>query len=224
MPLITRYSVKRVPEAPPLSDPRNFIWSLAEVVGVENFRPESSNHHPYTRVRLLHDGFVIYGLFEVTDRYVRCVRTKYGDDVYKDSCVEFFLRPSPSRGYFNFEFNCGGAFLSSYIRDPARVPGGFKDFERLGASRIRSVRVFASLPGTVDPEMPEPIDWWLAFSIPIGIFEEFVGPIGELRGQEWHGNFYKCADESSHPHWASWAPVDELNFHLPRCFGAIAFE
>jgi hypothetical protein len=40
--------------------------------------------------------------------------------------------------------------------------------------------------------------------------------------------FVRCvrtdyAEENSHPHWAAWAPVDEFNFHLPRCFGELRF-
>ncbi|MEW6117215.1 MAG: carbohydrate-binding family 9-like protein, partial [Nitrospirota bacterium] len=42
--------------------------------------------------------------------------------------------------------------------------------------------------------------------------------------REWRANFYKCGDATSHPHWASWAPVEALNFHLPHCFGTICFE
>ena len=42
-------------------------------------------------------------------------------------------------------------------------------------------------------------------------------------GQVWRGNFFKCAEDISHPHWAAWSPVDEFNFHLPRCFGTIQF-
>jgi len=36
------------------------------------------------------------------------------------------------------------------------------------------------------------------------------------------GNFFKCGDETSHPHWASWSPIsEELNFHRPETFGSI---
>ena len=52
----------------------------------------------------------------------------------------------------------------------------------------------------------------------------YSGPLGTLAGRAWRANFYKCGDQTSHPHWAAWSPVDELNFHLPRCFGTIAFE
>jgi hypothetical protein len=43
------------------------------------------------------------------------------------------------------------------------------------------------------------------------------------KGNLWRANFYKCGDDTSHPHWAAWSPVDELNFHLPRCFGRLGF-
>ena len=37
-------------------------------------------------------------------------------------------------------------------------------------------------------------------------------------------NFFKCADDSSHPHWASWAPIGEaLNFHQPQYFAPLRF-
>jgi len=43
------------------------------------------------------------------------------DEVWKDSCVEFFIQPRPDAGYFNLEMNAGGAHLCCYIEDPARV-------------------------------------------------------------------------------------------------------
>jgi hypothetical protein len=46
-----------------------------------------------------------------------------------------------------------------------------------------------------------------------------------LSGQAWRGNFYKCGDETSHPHWGMWAPIREgFTFHQPRFFGTLHFE
>jgi hypothetical protein len=42
-------------------------------------------------------------------------------------------------------------------------------------------------------------------------------------GKSGAATFLKCAAEVSHPHWAAWSPTDELNFHLPRCFGELTF-
>jgi hypothetical protein len=160
----------------------------------------------------------------VKDRFVRCTRTNYGDEVWKDSCVEFFVQPKPDRGYFNFEFNCGGAFLCCHITDPTRTKDGFKKFQKIPSDFGNKIKVRSTLPLRTAPEITRQVDWSLQFSIPFAVLENFVGALGEVCGQTWHGNFFKCAEEVSHPHWASWSPVDEFNFHLPRCFGTIHFE
>lgn len=214
------YLVRKTQTVPALHDAG---WQTAEVLEIKNFRPESSAHHPQTSVRLLYEERGIHGRFDVRDQFVRCVRANYMDEVWKDSCVEFFIRPKPDKGYFNFEFNSGGAFLCCYIVDWTRTPDGFKEFVRVPQSLVENVKVTSTLPKIVDPEITEPVNWSLQFFIPFSLLEEFVGPIGAVSGQSWTGNFFKCAEENSHPHWASWSPVDEFNFHLPRCFGGIQF-
>ncbi|MEO5802641.1 MAG: carbohydrate-binding family 9-like protein [Verrucomicrobiota bacterium] len=199
-------------------------WKHAESLEIKHFRKESGRHRPRTFVRLLYDLDGIHGVFKVQDRFVRCTRTRYGDEVWKDSCVEFFFQPKSDKGYFNFEFNCGGAFLSCYITNPERIPGGFKDFTKIPFELGRRIRVRSSLAPVTTPEISEPIDWTLQFYIPFSLLEPFVGPLGKINEQECRGNFFKCAEENSHPHWASWSPVDEFNFHRPRCFGTIQFE
>jgi hypothetical protein len=196
-------------------------WKTAQMAQLEYFRPEGSAHRPRTRFRLVHGSAGLRGIFEVQDQFVRSVRTNYMDEVWKDSCVEFFIQPRRDAGYFNLEMNAGGAHLCCYIEDPARVPGGFRKFTRLPAEIGRSIQVKSSLPKTIDPENTRPVRWQLNFFVPLSVFEGYVGVLGNVRGQEWRGNFYKCADDGSHPHWGSWAPVDEFNFHLPRCFGRI---
>jgi hypothetical protein len=154
---------------------------------------------------------------------VRCARTNYFDEVWKDSCVEFFAQPKAGRGYFNFEFNCGGAFLCSHIVNPERTPNGFKEFTKLPASIGQTIQARSSLPRRIEAEIAEPVMWTLQFFIPFALFAHYIGALGDVSGQVWRGNFFKCADGSSHPHWASWSPVAKLNFHLPECFGRIAF-
>jgi hypothetical protein len=198
-------------------------WATAEPLEIAHFRPEGSNHRPRVRARLLHDGATLSGLFRVEDRHVRSVHTRFGEPVYQDSCVEIFLQPKAGRGYLNFEMNAGGALLASHVTDHRRTPEGFAAFTRLTEEDGRQVAVRSSLPPVVEPEIEGPVDWQLAFSIPATLLEKYVGPIGPLAGQEWRANLYKCGDRTSHPHWASWSPVDALNFHLPHCFGTLRF-
>jgi hypothetical protein len=181
-------------------------------------------HRPLTLARLLYDAQGLHGQFQVEDRFVRCVRTEYGSDVWKDSCVEFFVEPKPGRGYFNFEFNSGGAFLVNHIVDPTRTADGFKELVRIPESVAEAVRVRASLPPVSEPEIAEAIPWTLEFFIPFKLMAIYVGALGAVAGQMWRGNFYKCAEDNSHPHWAAWSPVDEFNFHRPDCFGELRFD
>lgn len=200
-------------------------WASANTLEVALFHAKSSSHRPRTRVRLLHDDAHIYLIFQVKDRFVRSVHVNYQDPVCQDSCVEFFVEPLPGKGYFNFEFNAGGTMLLSHILDATPAPGGFKDFSMVKPEVGRKVKVFHSLPRVVDPEMTNPVVWTLEASIPVSIFDaclkETVPP---LAGRTWRANFYKCGDKTSHPHWASWAQIEEkLAFHVPHRFAPISF-
>ncbi|MGW8258023.1 MAG: carbohydrate-binding family 9-like protein, partial [Thermoguttaceae bacterium] len=166
----------------------------------------------------------LYLRFHVEDRYVICTHSKFQDPVCQDSCVEFFVQPRPSAGYFNFEINCGGTLHSAYIEDPRRTPDGFARFKLLSAEDGRRVLIAHSMSKLVSPEKPGPVIWQIGCKIPLAVLETYVGPLGPLPGQVWRGNFFKCADKSSHPHWASWAPIGEkLNFHQPKYFAPLRF-
>ena len=199
-------------------------WADADVAQVACFREESSDHRPETTVRLMHSTDGIHGLFRVKDRFVRAVQTEYMSSVCGDSCVEWFVRPRADCGYFNFEFNCGGALLCSYITDPSRVENGFKEWLALPREDGEMVIISHSMPDVVEPEIDQLTEWWLSFFVPFGVMEKYVGALGAVSGQVWRANMYKCGDKTSHPHWASWNPVGELNFHAPQFFGSLVME
>jgi hypothetical protein len=214
-------------EAPPelRGDWDGPTWHRVPALDVASFRPEGSTHRPRTRCKLLYGPEAIYGLFRVDDRYVRCVHTRFQDPVYQDSCVEFFVQPRGARGYFNFEFNCGGAMLASYVLDPTRLEGGgLKEAIPLGPEADRLVRRYHDLPAVIEPEWQEAVIWHLEWVLPFAVLAPYAGPLDPPAGQAWRANAYKCGDVTSHPHWASWAPVDALNFHLPAQFGTLHFE
>jgi hypothetical protein len=198
-------------------------WAKATPLEIAHFRPEGSDHRPRTSARLLHDGESLRGIFRVEDRYVVCTHTGFQDPVYEDSCVEIFLQPKAGAGYLNFEFGAGGALLASHVTDHRKGPGGLAAFTRLTPEEGRRVAVRSSLPPVVLPEIGEPVTWELSFALPLDVLEGHLGPLGPLTGQSWRANLFKCADRSSHPHWASWQPLVARNFHLPDCFGVLRF-
>ena len=155
---------------------------------------------------------------------MRSVRTGFQSEVWKDSCVEWFVQPKPDKGYFNFEMNAGGALRVSYVEDAARINGGIRKSTLLTADLCSVIAICHSLPKMVDPETADPVEWTIGISVPLPVLECHVGRIGDCSGQRWRANFNKCADETSHPHWATWNPVPEKNFHRPQDFGEIVFE
>ena len=190
---------------------------------IDQFRPESSSHRPHTSLKLAYDNMALYGLFEVADRYVRCVNTTFQSPTHHDSCVELFLQPDPIGGYFNFEWNCSGTLAVFYITDHTRTVDGFAAFSRLQAGDVVGVKTFTTLKGIIDPELAGPLEWLLSFKIEFAALRSYLHFPDILSGQTWRANAFKCADQTSHPHWSAWAPVPELNFHLPESFGQFQF-
>ena len=240
------YHVRRAPERPALQGRWDeSAWRTAELLHVAHFMtaPGASDHRPETQAKVTYADDGLFVFFKVIDRYVVCRHTEFQSRVCTDSCVEFFVQPKPDRGYFNFEMNCGGALLVSYIEDSTRTPTGFKKFTKLPPETdalIPRYHSFTPPPAILAPRLPavapcddgspevsEPVEWRVEYFIPFCLLEHYVGTLGKISGQTWRANFFKCADESSHPHWASWAPLDPDfagGFHRPDKFGELRFE
>lgn len=221
-----RYSIKRVERLPELDSGRESEeWSGANVITIERFLTPGHDHKPRTEARMLHDGENIAVFFYVDDRYVIAKGIEYQARTHRDSCVEFFLEPVAGKGYFNFEFNCCGTLLLSYIEDSRRKGEGFECYSMVPEEVISGMEVRASLAGPILEEIEDPVVWTVSYRVPKGVFEAYLDPFGSLYGMKMRGNVYKCADDCSHPHWGYWADIGEvLNFHQPEKFADIVFE
>jgi hypothetical protein len=202
------------------------VWRHVPCVAVNHFHPRSSTQHSQTQAKAIYHDRRLYVRFHVQDRYVRCVHDLHQQPVYTDSCVEFFVQPDTDKGYFNFEVNCGGAMLLYYVQDWAVQPdGSYRHFTPLSQNELSQVQIRATMPPRVEPEIAQPLTWEITLRIPLELFERYLGPLDPRPGSRWRANFYKCGDETSHPHWAAWSPIGkELNFHQPRYFGELVFQ
>lgn len=218
------YLIHRAPVSPSLQAGFDSgDWKECGTIRVACFRPEGSGHQPETRFKLQYDARGLYGLFSVRDRFVRCVAERFQDMVCCDSCVEFFVRPAVGLGYINFEFNASGILLAQHITDRRRRPGT-DDARPLTEEEIAGIRIYHSLPDRVEPEIPEETRYEVGFFLPFELFEKIQHAPIPVSGTVWRGNVYKCGDQTSHPHWASWRPVRRVNFHEPDCFDILEFE
>jgi hypothetical protein len=138
--------------------------------------------------------------------------------------VELFVQPSAS-GYFNFEVNCGGTLLAHYNELHVSPDGVQRRRVLIHPLDATEIEIATTMPRIVNPEIVGPVEWILGISIPFRLMEKYAGSVGDVCGQVWRANFYKCGDKTSLPHWGTWSPVGEtLSFHQSDKFGTIHFE
>ena len=197
------------------------LWRGVLPAMVGNYMGDKPQFFPLAQVKIAHDDQALYVIFHVDDKYVRAIAADHQDSVYKDSCVEFFFAPDAEApgDYFNLEVNCGGTMLFQFHR-PSR-----DEHIEIPKTALAQIEIAASLPKIIDPEITDPVVWTVEYRLPLAILAEYC-PITKLApGAAWRANFYKCADDTSHPHWLAWSPVEHPtpNFHLPEFFGILGF-
>lgn len=178
-----------------------------------------SKNPPRVTFRIAHcsDRLILH--FHIEDNEIRAVETEDLGRVWEDSCCEFFITPeSETECYYNFECNCIGTLVARW---GVPVP------EKREASPkfvFDSVVRKSSLGTEPFPAVKTAKTWGLVEIIPVSAF--YKHDLGSFDGQRMKGNFYKCGDMLSEPHFLSWAPIDNPvpMFHCPQFFGEIIFE
>lgn len=200
-------------------------WSSVPPLKIDTFFEHGSDHRPQTEARVVYNDHQLMIRFDVIDRYVRAVAQNYQDPVCKDSCVEFFVQPNAGGLYFNFEVSAGGCLLLYCIPVSPEGVALMDERQEVPAELVKEINIQHSLPSCIDPERDEACEWSIEYNIPLSLFEHYEPIARPLTGQTWRANFYKCADDTSHPHWAMWSPIpDGRSFHRPDCFGELVFD
>ena len=219
---IERYVVHRATGAvPPKAAWDAPEWAAASPLQLTRWMGEKPRHFPIVQAKLLWDDTYLHVMFKVQDRYVRAVVTDYQGAVCTDSCVEIFFSPEATtdNGYFNIEVSAGGTvlFMHQLARDDHKVP--------VARRHARPLDVATTLPRRVEPELAESTEWCVRYRVPYATLERYAPLTRPAPGVTWRGNFYKCADLCSHPHWLTWAEVkwEKPDFHRREFFGELLF-
>lgn len=160
--------------------------------------------------QLCYDEQGLWVRMEAEESPVRATLREPLDEVYQDSCLEFFLAPDPNDSrYINFEFNPLGNIY-------------------LGFGSTRPTRVRQIVGSIEEVFQPKPFftehGWGIIYHIPFSFIRNYFlnfEPRGEMAG-----NFYKCGDLTQQPHYMSWMPMyaDIPDFHRRQDFGVLYFE
>lgn len=181
--------------------------TIANVNWAENYP-----YCPEVKFQAMHTDAHIVLHYHVTEEYVKAQYIRPNENIWEDSCVEFFISFDDRKTYYNLEFNPLGAGLIGY--------GSAVKTERsrLSAEQINTVSTFTAVSNMQGQKI-----WQVVLVIPTALFPDQEAP---LSGTKAHANFYKCGDGLPNPHFISWKPIDNPtpNFHLPKYFGEIVFE
>lgn len=174
------------------------------------------DYKPDVQFAIAYGDTAIYLKYFVTESYFKAEMTEPNQNVYEDSCVEFFVSPEKDGLYYNFEFNAIGTCLLGTGHDRA-------DSRRANPAHIEKIRKYSSLGSTPVGERTGEFSWDLTLTIPFEVF--FHHKVEDLRGKSFRANFYKCGDKLSVPHYVTWNPIKTENpdFHRPEYFGEIRF-
>lgn len=171
---------------------------------------------PKLGFRIGHTQNEIWLKYYVSEKFILARETKTNGDVYKDSCVEFFVS-FDAINYYNFEFNCIGTTHLAFGK-------GRENRQSVLPEIIDNIQIQSTLGNQPFDEKEGDFNWEIMIRIPLKVFA--YSKINSLNKLPASANFYKCGDETSLPHFVSWNKINTPNpdFHQIRFFGKILFE
>ncbi len=173
-------------------------------------------YRPNVSFRIAHTANEIWLKYYVTEKHILGLETRTNGNVYKDSCVEFFVS-FDQKNYYNFEFNCIGTIHLAYGE-------GRKNREFVKPETVEKIEIKSSLGNKPFEEKTGNFNWEMMIRIPKQCFAfDTINTLDKLKAT---ANFYKCGDDTSEPHFVTWNPVktEQPDYHRPEFFGKIWFE
>jgi len=171
---------------------------------------------PEVSFRIAHNGDNILLQYQVHENEILGVITEDNGEVWTDSCVEFFIT-FDNDSYYNIEATCTGKVLLGYRK--TGVPAEHGSEEIMG-----SIQRLSSLGTQVIQKKQGDFHWSLTLVIPKEAF--WKTDLKSFDGLKVRGNFYKCGDNLTVPHFVAWTEIDtpSPSFHQPGYFGELVFE
>ncbi len=198
------YKIAKTEEVnPKINSPE---WEKAEQ-GYVTIEPwEGFSVSPKTTFKLLRGPEGLSVLMHTDEKNLRAEVTEENGDIYCDSCMEFFIKPSPwDVNYINFEINPKGVMHIGIGKD------------RYGRELIDEPRSTFNVESIANDG-----DWTLKYYIP----DSFLLKYFKILSPVFRANFYKCGEKTDHDHYAVWSPVEtpKPDYHVADFFGIFRIE
>ncbi|MBQ7800545.1 MAG: hypothetical protein IJ370_08620 [Oscillospiraceae bacterium] len=198
------YTIKTVDE--------NFSWNDIEKAPIDifcwtyNYKPKTFAQLVFIEGKEIRAKLTCYE----TDPETRC--DTFGQDVWKDSCLEFFAAFNPETPdiYVNCEMNSAGAALMAL---------GNNDVE----NRVSADKILGHIPYFAGEVFED--HWCAEVRLTVEDIKTLFG-VEIKRGFKFKGNFFKCGDETKFEHYGMWCRSVAVipQFHRPQYFGDLVID
>lgn len=205
---IRRWDGARPEIADRVFDPDAEAFCALPYAPIDQYVWDESGYRPEARAYVARTADGLLVLMCAKEETTAAVETRFGGDVFKDSCLEFFLGARPSEGarYLNVEVNVAGV---------AHIGLGTGRHDR---------RVLDETPEgmTIEHSRHAGAWWAVCYNLPNSLIRASFG--GDME-REMRANFY-CIDMNLHPHCGSWNAIlsEKPDFHQPEFFGCLRME
>lgn len=177
---------------------------------------EEFSYKPKVQFRIGHIGKEIWLKYYVSENHLRAKETRTNGEVYKDSCVEFFISHDKVN-YYNFEFSCIGTIHLAW-------GAGRHNRKFVDPQVVEKIAIKSTLGNEPFDAKSGDYNWEMMIRIPVECFA--YSELNSFQNLKAAANFYKCGEETAVTHYVTWNPVGTENpdYHRPEFFGKIQFE
>lgn len=196
------YVIKRIEGLPE--------WDKIPVMPIDHQRGENKDNVS-AQAQICWDDFGLRVRLSATEKHIRKRLKGPYENVCRDSCLEFFLKPlADDPHYMNIELNPNCAIWLGYNTGKANmtrlIPFKYMDI-------LTPIVTFTKT------------GWVITYTVPFAFLQTYYPTFQPKSGLEFTGNCYKCGVRTRHPHLLMWNPIpDGLSFHEPEHFGKLILE
>lgn len=170
-----------------------------------------------TTVKLLRDAEFLYVAYECEDEDLTAVFEKRDDPVYKDDCVEIFLKPSEKTdSYIGLEMNARGVLFDYFYPYPGKNEYGFN---------LEGVQLQTTMRGTLNQSGDRDAGWSLELAIPWASLRA-LAPAAPGRNEAWRAQINRWDGTEPRRRLSMWCAsgMKRPNPHNPERFGTLRFR
>jgi len=219
LPTLPSYAVKVVKDKPVIDGRLSEkFWSGAAPITLLFPWEDQTGAKQRTTVKLLRDQNYLYVGYECEDADITARYENRDDPVYKDDCVEIFIRPGEkSDHYIGLEMNARGVLYDYFFPFPGKLEPGLN---------LDGVSLKTHLRGTLNQSEDKDQGWSLELAIPWQSLSKLAERLPPAGDEQWRVQINRWDGTEPQRRLSMWCQsgLKRPNPHNPERFGKLTFK